>query len=552
MKNLKVATKILILCTTTVVVFSGVIGFLYTYAKRELYEARQSEVRSLVEASWGVLDHFAAQEKTGRLSREEAQRHAVETLRRQRFGKDNYFWINDLGPRMIMHPMQPEMEGGDLSGVSDSEGVRLFQEMVRIGREKGEGHLHYLWPKPGVSEPAAKVSYVKLQPDWGWVVGAGLYIDDIERQLGRILVTMLGVLGVAVAGILALGYSVARGISIPLARSVEMIEALELGRLDRRLELDRRDEIGRIAEAMDRFADSLSREVVGSLQQLAEGNLTFTVSPRDEKDVVRGALRKVRDDLAALLEQIRESAQQIAGGAAEVADSSQALSQGATEQAASLEEISSSMTQMAAQTRFNSESATQADRMSSQVRACAEKGDAQMQKMVAAMGEIRAAGQNIARIIKVIDEIAFQTNLLALNAAVEAARAGQHGKGFAVVAEEVRALAGRSAKAAGETAELIETAVAKASGGAEMAERTAAVFAEMTSGIAKVSDLVAEISAASSEQAEGIAQASLGLSRIDQVTQQNTATSEQCAAAAEELAGQGEGLRQALCRFRLD
>ena len=209
------------------------------------------------------------------------------------------------------------------------------------------------------------------------------------------------------------------------------------------------------------------------------------------------------------------------------------------------------MTEMSSQTKQNAENASQANQLSAQARDAAEKGNEQMKEMMTAMDEINASGQNISKIIKVIDEIAFQTNLLALNAAVEAARAGQHGKGFAVVAEEVRNLAARSAQAARETADLIEGSVHKAENGVGIAQRTAEALSEIVTGITKTTDLVAEIAAASNEQSQGIGQINQGLSQIENVTQQNTANAEESAAASEELASQAQHLRKLLTQFRL-
>jgi methyl-accepting chemotaxis protein len=353
-----------------------------------------------------------------------------------------------------------------------------------------------------------------------------------------------------VVGILV-AFFMGRSITRPLAETVIMLNEMGNGHLDKRLNMERGDEIGQMAATMDKFADNLQDEMVGALNKLAVGDLTFEANPKDEKDVIGTALKKTGDDLNLLIAELRSSTQQIATGANQVSDSSQSLSQGATEQAASLEQITSSMTEMAAQIKTNAENAGIANQLSMQGRDAAEKGNNQMEDMMAAMEEINKSGQNISKIIKVIDEIAFQTNLLALNAAVEAARAGRHGKGFAVVAEEVRNLAARSATAAKETAELIEGSVKKAENGTEIASQTRTALVEIVASVTKVTDLVGEIAAASNEQAQGISQVNQGLGQIDQVTQQNTANAEESAAAAEELSSQGTHLQELMSKFKI-
>ena len=340
-------------------------------------------------------------------------------------------------------------------------------------------------------------------------------------------------------------------ITTPIGKTKLMIQELEKGHLGSRLNMTQLDEIGQMARSMDSFSESLENEVIGSLEEMADGNLAFSVIPKDEYDVIRGALVKTGDDLNTIMEQIDVATDQMASGAGQVTDSSQSLSQGATEQATSLEEISSSLMQMASQTRTNAENANQANNLSVQARDAAGKGNEQMQDMIKAMSMINDASQNISRIIKVIDEIAFQTNLLALNAAVEAARAGKHGKGFAVVAEEVRSLAARSAKAAKETEALIEGSVEKVTNGSEIANQTAEALDGIGGVIIQVSELIKEIATASNEQAEGISQINKGLNQIDQVTQQNTSLAEESAAAAQELASQAAQLQEMLGRFTL-
>jgi methyl-accepting chemotaxis protein len=364
-------------------------------------------------------------------------------------------------------------------------------------------------------------------------------------------VMLLGITLAAVIIGIIFAITISRGIAIPLGKTVTMINDLSHGHLEQRLNLDRGDEIGTLAATMDSFADSLEREVVEPLNQLAQGDLSFSVTPYDTNDRLRTALQKLGEDLNNIMLDIQVAGTQISQGSSQVADSSQSLSQGATEQASSLEEISSSLHEVSDQTKKNAESSKEASNLTDQVRNDATTGTEHMQQLNEAMADITKASRDISNIIKAIDEIAFQTNLLALNAAVEAARAGQHGKGFAVVAEEVRNLAGRSAKAARETTELIQGSVAKADYGASVAEKTRQSLDQIVSGVTKASTLVAEISTASSEQAEAINQISIGVSQIDDVTQQNTASVEETAAAATQLSSQAESLQEMLSRFTL-
>lgn len=352
------------------------------------------------------------------------------------------------------------------------------------------------------------------------------------------------------------GIWMARSLSRPVNEMANAAKQLAEGNLDVDISYVSRDEIGSLANSLQSAASTLKlyiHDISTNLGQMAQGDMTVEISQDYRGDFIpiKQALLKISDSLNETLSSIQISAQQVGSGAQQVSAGAQALAQGATEQASSVEELAASGSEVSEKVRQNAQHVDQVTGYIRETTKKVEDGTRQMSQMLESMQSINASSNEIAKIIKVIDDIAFQTNILALNAAVEAARAGSAGKGFAVVADEVRNLAGKSANAAKQTTALIESSVKSVKDGSKIADLTARELDEIAQKVQLVGETIQKIDRASSEQAISIDQITKGVEQVSAVVQTNSATAEQSSAASEELSAQSEMLNSLIGKFRL-
>lgn len=358
--------------------------------------------------------------------------------------------------------------------------------------------------------------------------------EATETLISRIL--LMAVLGLIVLSSVVY-FWFAKVIVAPLRLNMGFAEKIGVGDLSGTLDVTRTDELGQLGRSMNGMAASL-REVAELAVEISTGNLRVAVSPRSEHDEMMHALDRMVGQLTLVAQSVRTSSEHISSGTGMLSVAAQSLSEGAAEQAASAEEAASSVEEMAANIRQNSDNALETEKIAIQGAKDAQEGGEAVAETVSAMKDIAAR-------INIIEEIARQTNLLALNAAIEAARAGEHGKGFAVVAAEVRKLAERSQKAAGEINDLSTSSV-------EIAEKASTLLGVIVPNIQKTAELVQEIAAASKEQDAGAEQINSSIQQLDRVIQQNSSAAEEMASTTESLSLQADQLQQAVAFFDVD
>jgi methyl-accepting chemotaxis protein len=589
--NTTITQRVVILVSFAIFCQIATVSYQLVQLRGNLLDQRKHELSNLTASALSIAQEEAQNVTKGALAIEEAQAAAKRRIGSLRYSDGGYFWVNDLDANVVMHPFRRDLEGKSAAQMKDPNGVLLFVEFANIAKSAGQGFVFYSWPRPGATEPAPKLSHVVGFKPWGWVIGTGVYIDDLDAVFWSSLKQQAGI----VALLIMLCAAASAVIGRALVRSIQVLNRVldRLAAADFTVEvrgLNRKDELGDMARALQVFKQTLidkvelerkseadrqraelerveaERAAIESERQLVTSVVGDALNRLSRKDLcyqmtaeLPAAYNRLKADFNSAIAQLSEALHEVghaAGsvntGAEEISAASDDLSKRTEQQAAGLEETAAALDQISATVTRSAEMSDHAKQQVDAAHAEAERTVEVVKNTILAMDEVNRSSKKISDITGVIDEIAFQTNLLALNAGVEAARAGEAGRGFAVVASEVRALAQRSASAAKEIKSLIEGSSQSVAKGVNLVNATGSGLEGILKKVEDVAASVADMAVGSKEQATSLTEVNKAINEMDKATQQNAAMVEESTAATHALRQTSDKLTSLISQFGVE
>jgi methyl-accepting chemotaxis protein len=599
--NAKTSTKLYTLFGCLMGLFVGAVFFVFLpFYESDLIKGRKDSLTDIIDLSYTLITEYQARVDKGEFPLDEAQKRAAQRLRHMRYGEGEYFFITDNKPEptMIMHPTVPALEGKVVNDPKFNKADRywpgddmaadavpypggnknLFQAFQEVCAKAGQGFVAYQWPKPkkgggATTELYPKISFVREYKPWGWIVGTGLYVDDIHARVVLVRNWLMGVMAGLLLAISAVVFLLVRMISNPIGRLCQVADRIAGGDLNARDDARLFGEMGTLQVAVEKMVGNL-KEIIGqaeaSKRSAEEEAKVAQRATAEAEEARRQAARATREGLMQAAARLRDVSQAIDSASRDISSRIDASRQGSELQKDRLGETATAMEEMNATVLTVADNATRAAEAADQARGKAQDGAQVVNKVVLAIrdvstqakglkdnvGQLGRQADGIGQVMGVINDIADQTNLLALNAAIEAARAGDAGRGFAVVADEVRKLAEKTMTATKEVAQAIggiqqgtrdniagvDAAVSRIEEATGLARDAGEALSGIVSLVEDTSTQVRAIAAASGEQSTASDEINRSLDDINRVASETADSMAEAVEAVEGLVSQAENL----------